>query len=92
MAKDMGTLPKDFSWSKYYVRESSYPPLDACPYMPIFERPDLTYSQVFQYVKKAKFAYFLRHPIHFLRTFIKHRKTIKKWLTTKVKQTEAYVQ
>ena len=84
IAKEAGTLPKDFSWAKYYVRERSYPPLHAGPHMPIFETPDLTYEQVFRYVKKAKFAYFIRHPFYFFRTFFKHRRTIKKWLTTRV--------
>jgi len=84
MAKDMGTLPKDFSWSEPYIREKSYPPLTAPEHMPIFEQPNLTYEQVFQYVKRAKLAYFIRHPFNLLRTFFKHRKTIKKWLTTKV--------
>lgn len=84
IAKTLGKLPKDFSWSKYYIRDRFYPPLDACPYVPIFEQPNLTYEQIFKYVKKAKFAYFLRHPHHFLRTFYKHRKTIKRWLTTRV--------
>ncbi|MFH1575556.1 MAG: radical SAM protein [Candidatus Nealsonbacteria bacterium] len=83
IAKEIGTLSRDFSWSKNYRREKSYPPLSACPYMPIFEQPDLTYEQVFQYVKKAKFAYFLRHPFDFFRTFLKHRRTIRQWLTTK---------
>ena len=86
IAKDSGTLPKDFSWSKHYERDRSYPPLDACIYMPVFEQPDLTYEQIFQYVKRAKFAYFLRHPFHFLKTFFKHRKTIKKWLTTRARR------
>ena len=85
MAKESGTLPKDFSWSKYYERDRSYPPLDECIFMPVFEQPNLTYEQVFQYVKRAKFAYFLRHPFNLLKTFIKHRKTIKKWLTTRVR-------
>jgi radical SAM superfamily enzyme YgiQ (UPF0313 family) len=85
IAKEFGTLPKDFSWSKYYIRDRSYPPLNPCPYMPIFEQPDLSYEQIFHYVKKAKFAYFLRHPINFLKSFSKHRKTIKKWLTTKIR-------
>ena len=85
MAKDMGTLPKDFSWSRYYERKKSYPPLGACPYMPIFEQPSLSYEQVFQYVKKAKFAYFFRHPLDLFKTFSKHKKTIKQWLTTKTK-------
>ena len=85
IAKKLGTLPKDFSWSKYYIRDRFYPPLDTCPYLPIFEQPDLTYEQIFKYVKKAKFAYFFRHPIHFLKTFLKHRRTIKQWLTTKAK-------
>jgi len=83
IAKDLGTLPKDFSWSKPYLREKSYPPLTASEYMPIFEQPNLTYEQVFQYVKKAKLAYFVRHPFNLIKTFFKHRKTIKKWLTTK---------
>ena len=85
LAKELGTLSKDFSWAKYYEREKSYPPLDACIYMPVFEQPNLTYEQVYLYVKKAKFAYFSRHPFHFLKSLFKHRKTIKKWLTTKVK-------
>lgn len=84
IAKDLGTLPKDFSWSKYYVRDRSYPPLDTCPYVPVFEQPNLSYEQVFQYVKKAKFAYFLRHPLNLLKTFFKHQRTIRQWLTTKV--------
>lgn len=84
MAKDMGTLPKDFSWSKYFIMDRAYPPLTSCPYMPVFEQPNLTYEQVFRYVRRAKFAYFIRHPFNLLRTFFKHRKTIKKWLTTKV--------
>lgn len=84
IAKSSGKLAKDFSWSKYYVMDRVYPPLTSCPYMPIFEQPNLTYEQIFKYVKKAKFAYFLEHPFHLLKTFFKHRKTIKKWLTTKV--------
>lgn len=84
IAKELGTLPEDFSWSKPYFRERSYPPLTAPENMPIFEQPDLTYEEVFKCVKKAKLAYFSRHPIHFFRTFLKHRKTIKSWLTTKV--------
>lgn len=84
LAKASGNLPQDFSWSKYYERDRSYPPLDACIYMPIFEQPNLTYEQVFQYVRRAKFAYFLRHPINLLKILLKHRKTIKQWLTTKV--------
>ena len=83
LAKQSGTFPKDFSWSKLYQRDRSYPPLNPCIFMPIFEQPNLTYEQIYQYVRKAKFAYFIRHPFHFLRTFLKHRKTIKRWLTTK---------
>ncbi len=86
IAKEMGTLPKDFSWSKYYIVDKQYPPLvDDCPHMPIFEQPNLTYEQLFQYVKRAKMAYFLRHPIYLLKDLFKHRKTIKKWLTTRVR-------
>lgn len=83
IAKESGTLPKDFSWSKYYERDRSYPPLDACIYMPVFEQPNLTYEQIYSYVRRAKFTYFLKHPLNLLKTFFKHRKTIKKWLTTK---------
>jgi len=84
IAKDLGTFPKDFSWSKYYFRDKNYPPLtNDCPHMPIFEQPNLSYEQVFQCVKKAKIAYFLRHPIYLLKDLSKHRQTIKKWLTTK---------
>lgn len=85
MAKEMGTLSKDFSWSKYYIVDRAYPPLTSCPYMPIFEQPNLTYEQVFRYVKKAKLAYFAEHPTHLLKDLFKHRKTIKQWLTTEVK-------
>lgn len=85
MAQEFGTFPRDFSWSKYYERKKSYPPLSAPINMPIFEQPDLTYEQVFQYVRMAKFAYFLRHPFNLLKTLIKYRRTIKQWLTTKTK-------
>ena len=84
IAKESGTFPKYFSWSKPYVRERSYPPLTGPKCMPIFEQPNLTYEQVFKCVRKAKFAYFSRHPISFLRTFWKYRATIKSWLTTRV--------
>lgn len=85
IAKSQGTFPENFSWSKYYFRDKNYPPLtNDCPHMPIFEQPGLNYEQVFQCVKKAKMAYFLRHPIYLLKDLFKHRKTIKKWLTTKV--------
>ncbi len=83
LAKEMGTFPKDFSWNKYYRNEKFYPPLTLDPHSPVFEQPDLTYEQIFKYVKRAKLAYFVRHPINFLKTFRKHRKTIKKWLITK---------
>lgn len=86
IAKDLGTFPKDFSWSKYYLRKKNYPPLvDDCPHMPIFEQPGLSYEQVFRCVKKAKMTYFLRHPVYLLKDLFKHRKSIKKWLTTRVK-------
>jgi len=85
MAKEIGTLPKDFSWSKHFLMDRSYPPLTSCPNMPIFEQPSLTYEQVFRYVRRAKFAYFLRHPLNLLKTSLKHRRTIKQWLTTKIR-------
>lgn len=83
MAKETGALPKDFSWSKPFTMDRNYPPLTSCPNMPIFEQPGLTYEQVFQYAKRAKLAYFLRHPLNFLKTFSKHRRTIKQWLFTR---------
>ncbi|MBI2042702.1 MAG: cobalamin B12-binding domain-containing protein [Candidatus Nealsonbacteria bacterium] len=84
LAKNSGNLPKDFSWAKPYKMDRSYPPLSASPCMPIFEQPGLTYEQVFRYVRQAKFAYFFRHPLHFLKTARQHRQTIKRWLFTKV--------
>jgi radical SAM superfamily enzyme YgiQ (UPF0313 family) len=86
MAKELKTLPEDFSWSKYFEEKRSYPPLDRCPYVPVFEQPDLTYEQVFRYVKRAKTEYYLRHPIQLFKNLLKYRKTILKWLTTKVKK------
>ena len=83
MAKEIGTLPKDFSWSKPFKEKRNYPPLGICKYVPIFEQPNLSYEQVFQYVKRAKMIYYLEHPIQFLKNLIKYRKTILNWLTTK---------
>ena len=90
LAKESGTLPKDFSWSKYYERDRSYPPMNPCIFMPIFEQPDLTYEQIYSYVRRAKFAYFLQHPFNFLKIIFKHRRTIKKWLTTYVRHSRHY--
>ena len=90
LAKESGTLPKDFSWSKYYERDRSYPPMNPCIFMPIFEQPDLTYEQIYSYVRRAKFAYFLQHPFNFLKIIFKHRRTIIKWLTTYVRHSRHY--
>ncbi len=51
-AKELKTLPEDFSWSKCFEEQRNYPPLNRSPYMPVFEQPDLTYEQVFQYVRR----------------------------------------
>ena len=82
-AKESGTLPKNFSWAKYFEEKRYYPPLDTCRNMPIFEQPDLTYEQIFQYVKKAKIVYYSRHPFQLLRSLSRYRRTIKEWLSTK---------
>lgn len=84
IAKDNGALPKDFSWSKYYEENRSYPPLDRCKNIPIFEQPNLSYEQVFRYVKKAKMAYYLKNPFLLIKNLFKYRKTILKWVTTRV--------
>ena len=84
LAKKLGTLPKDFSWSKYYKEERSYPPLDTCEHMPIFEQPDLSYEQIFDYVRRAKVDYYLRHPLRLLKSVIRYKQTIREWLTTKI--------
>lgn len=84
IAKELKTLPEDFSWSKYYCEERIYPPLDRCVYAPVFEQPDLTYEQVFQYVKSAKIEYYLRHPLQLIKNLFRYRKTIFSWITTKI--------
>lgn len=83
IAKENGTLPKDFSWSKYFEEKRIYPPLDRCFNMPVFEQPGLTYEQVFKYVKRAKISYYLWHPIHFIRNLLKYRRSIFKWVVTR---------
>lgn len=85
LAKQSGILPENFSWSLPFEETRSYPPLDTCRNMPIFEQPDLSYEQVFKYVRRAKIEYYLRHPGQFLATAWKYRRTLKEWLTTKVK-------
>lgn len=84
IAKESGILAEDFSWSKFYEEKRVYPPLDRCENMPIFEQPNLSYEQVFKYVKKAKIVYYLSHPGYFIKNIVKYRKTILKWVTTKV--------
>lgn len=85
IAKQEGTLNKNFSWSKYYEEKRSYPPLDTCKNMPIFEQPNLSYEQLFQYVKKAKIVYYLKHPLKLIRSLLRYKRTIKEWLTTETK-------
>lgn len=85
IAKEFGTLPKDFSWSKPYEEKRFYSPLDTCRNMPIFEQPNLSYEQLFKYTKKAKIAYYLKHPFQLLRNLLKYKRTIKEWLTTKIR-------
>jgi len=85
IAKQASILPKDFSWSNPYKEERSYPPLDACRNMPIFEQSNLSYEQLFRYTKRAKIAYYLRHPFQLLGNLFRYRRTIKKWLTTRTR-------
>jgi len=85
IAKQFGTLPKTFSWAKYFEEKRFYPPLDTCRNMPIFEQPDLSYEQIFQYVKRSKMSYYFRHPLLALRSLLKYKTTIKEWLSTKTK-------
>jgi anaerobic magnesium-protoporphyrin IX monomethyl ester cyclase len=84
-AKEMGILPKNFSWSTHFREERSYPPLLSCEYVPLFEQPGLSYEKIFKYVKRAKFEYYIWHPIQLLKNLYRYRKTIKMWLATKVK-------
>lgn len=84
LAKASGLLAKDFSWSKYFEENRFYPPLDRCKNMPVFEQPDLSYEQVFKYVKRAKIVYYLSHPVQFIKNLVKYRKTILRWFTTRV--------
>ena len=86
LAKDLGTLPTDFSWSQPFSEPRSYPPLLACQSMPIFEQPDLSYEQIFSYVKKAKLEYYLRHPFLAFKQLFKNRSNVRKWLVTSVKK------
>lgn len=86
IAKTEGTLDKNFSWSRNYEEKRCYRPLDACNNMPIFEQRNLTYEQIFQYVRKAKIAYYLRHPFHALRSWSKYKRTIKEWFSTRIKK------
>jgi len=86
MAKELKILPEDFSWSRHFEEQRNYPPLNRSPYMPLFEQPNLTYEQVFQYVKRAKTEYYLKHPIQLFKNLLRYRKTILNWLTTKVKK------
>ncbi len=86
LAKELGTLPLDFSWSKPFFESRSYPPLLVCQSMPIFEQPDLTYEQIFSYVKRAKLEYYLRHLFLALKQLLINRNNIWKWLTTKARK------
>jgi anaerobic magnesium-protoporphyrin IX monomethyl ester cyclase len=81
IAKNLGMLPKDFSWSKFYEEKRIYPPLDTCSNMPIFEQPDLSYEQIFKYVRRAKAVYYLQHPLTFLKALPQNKRNLKKWFT-----------
>lgn len=85
LAKRMNTLPDDFSWSKYFKEERNYPPLTTCENMPIFEQPNLSYEQLFKYVKRAKTVYYLQHPWQLIKALLNNWSTMKKWLTTRIK-------
>ncbi len=80
IAKHLGTLPTDFSWSRFYEEKRSYPPLDTSVNMPIFEQPDLKYEQIFDYVRRAKAVYYLTHPVTFLKALPQNKRNLKKWL------------
>jgi len=81
-AKEIGTLSKDFSWSAAFEEKRSYPPLDSCPFMPIFEQPNLSYEQIYAYARRAKLEYYLVHPFFAVRQLFKNYRNIKKWLIT----------
>jgi len=86
MAKSLGTLDKNFSWSKEFEEKRNYPPLGVCAHMPIFEQPALSYEQIFDYVRSAKVAYYLRHPVYVVKALGSNRRNLIKWLATKVKK------
>ncbi|MBU4331851.1 B12-binding domain-containing radical SAM protein [Patescibacteria group bacterium] len=83
MAKEMGTLHSDFSWSKPFEEERHHPPLNFCKYQPIFEQPDLSYEDIFKFVRRAKVSYYLSHPMNMLKLFAKNRKSVLKWIKLK---------
>ncbi|PJE59822.1 MAG: hypothetical protein COU85_01620 [Candidatus Portnoybacteria bacterium CG10_big_fil_rev_8_21_14_0_10_44_7] len=85
LAKQQGTLSRNFSWSRPFAEKRNYPPLTTCRHMPIFEQPNLSYEKLFSLVRKAKMAYYWWHPLVLLRNLFLYHRTIKKWLTTKVK-------
>lgn len=79
IAKDTSTLPRDFSWSKYFEENRVYRPLDRCKYMPVFEQPNLSYEGVYKCVKKAKVGYYLKHPVHFLKSYLRYGNRLFQW-------------
>jgi len=82
LAKQLKILPNDFSWSDPYQELRTYPPLYISQSMPIFEQANLNYEQIYNYTKRAKIEYYLRHPLISLRQLSKNYHNIKKWLTT----------
>jgi len=85
LAKELNILPRDFSWSRPFHEPRSYPPLVVSQNMPIFEQPNLSYEQIFSYVKRAKLEYYAGHPLQALRQLIKNYRNIFLWIATPVK-------
>ncbi|MFA6227919.1 MAG: radical SAM protein [Patescibacteria group bacterium] len=83
IAKELNILPQDFSWSRIFHEPRSYPPLIVSQNMPIFEQPNLSYENIFQFARRAKMEYYLSHPLFLARKLWKHRDNITKWFTTR---------
>ncbi|MEA3398314.1 MAG: radical SAM protein [Patescibacteria group bacterium] len=79
IAKEKGIIDKNFSWSEYFEEKRSYPPLESCKYIPIYEEK-LSYEEVFKAVKHAKLLYYLKHPAKILRNAYRFRRSFFKWL------------
>ena len=79
MAREMGTMPEDFFWSRPFEEKRLYGSLNFCKYQPIFEQPDLKYEDIFKYARRAKVSYYLTHPVDLVKLLVKNRKAVLKW-------------